>query len=348
MDLKQAFLSVMRNEKPIKWMGHAFAPFHNQVVFGPKGPELLFHAVIDPISNWDVLQFSGEYYKDLWGVPHRYIVGVDPGIMPLTNTENQVIKDMEHWRDYVKFPEIPKDLDWSYAQAQCKAARERGELIMVPTFRGLFERYHSLRAFECVMEDFILCPDEIEEFLDAYTEWKLQALKLLIDNLDFDIIHSHDDLGAKTKLFFSPEIFRKMFKPRYKKLYDYCHSRGILVQHHCDCYIEPFAVDLAEIGVDMWQGALPSNDIVKIQKELDAKGYNMLLMGGLEATIIDNEHATEEEIRAEVRRAIDTYAPGGHFLPCIGSINCLYEKNEAIAVDEMDRYGAEWLAKQKS
>jgi hypothetical protein len=69
----------------------------------------------------------------------------------------------------------------------------------------------------------------------------------------------------------------------------------------------------------------------------------MLLMGGLESGIIDNPDATEEEMRAEVRRAIDTYAPGGNFLPCIGSINCLYEKNEAIVIDEMNKYGAQWV-----
>jgi hypothetical protein len=71
-------------------------------------------------------------------------------------------------------------------------------------------------------------------------------------------------------------------------------------------------------------------------------------MGGLEAAIVDNEFATEEEIRAEVRRAIDTYGPGGHFLPCIGSINCLYPKNEEISIDEMNRYGAEWIKKQQA
>jgi uroporphyrinogen-III decarboxylase len=196
------------------------------------------------------------------------------------------------------------------------------------------------------MEDLALYPDEIEEFYDAYTDWKLEVFKLLLDNLDVDMIHSHDDLGAKEKLFFSPAAFRQQLKPRYKKLYDYVHSRGKLVQHHCDCYVTPFAADFAEMGVDMWQGALPTNDIVKIQKELDEKGLEMLMMGGLESAIVDSEFASEEEIRAEVRRAIDAYAPGGHFLPCIGSINCLYEKNEAIAVDEMNRYGAEWAEKQ--
>jgi hypothetical protein len=347
MSKKEQFLSVLRNEKPTQYMGHAFEAFPQEVVFGAGGAELLFHAVIDPISNWDILQFSGENYKDLWGVTHRYIIGVDPGIIPLTDSKNQVIKDMEHWRDYVTFPEIPKDLDWSYAQAQCKAARERGELIMIPTFRGLFERLHSLRAFENVMEDLMLYPDECEEFFDAYTDWKLEVVKLLCDNLDFDMLHSHDDLGAKEKLFFSPQIYRDMLKPRYKKIYEYAHSRGVLVQHHCDCYITPFAHEFAEMGVDMWQGALPTNDIVAIQKTLDEKGLNLLLMGGLESAIVDNEFASEEEIRAEVRRAIDTYAPGGHFLPCIGSINCLYEKYEAIAVDVMNKYGAEWVAKHQ-
>ena len=348
MTKKELFMSALNNEKPPKFMGHAFDAYPQEMAFGPGGPEVLFHAVIDPISNWDILQFTGREYKDLWGVTHRYLPEEgDPGIIPLTDTKNQVIKDMEHWRDYVTFPRIPDDLDWSYAQAQCKAAHDRGELVMIPTFRGLFERLHFLRAFECVMEDLMLYPDECEEFFDAYLDWKLEVVRLLIDNLDFDMLHSHDDLGAKDKLFFSPQIFRDMLKPRYKKLYEYCHSRGVLVQHHCDCYITPFAVDFAEANIDMWQGALPSNDIVGIQKELNARGINMLMMGGLESAIVDNELSTEDEIRAEVRRAIDTYGPGGNFLPCIGSINCLYPKNEEIAIDEMNKYGAEWVKKQQ-
>jgi hypothetical protein len=348
MTKKELFFSALDNEKPAKFMGHAFDAFPQEVAFGPGGPELLFHAVIDPISNWDILQFSGREYKDLWGVTHRYLPDEgDPGIIPLTDSKNQVIKDMENWRDYVVFPKIPDDLDWSYAQAQCKAAHERGELVMVPSFRGLFERLHSLRAFENVMEDIALCPDEVEEFYDAYLDWKLEVFKQLLDHLDVDMIHSHDDLGAKEKLFFSPKTFREQLKPRYEKLYAYVHSRGKLVQHHCDCYITPFAADFAEMGVDMWQGALPTNDLLKIQKELDEKGLNMLMMGGLESAIIDDKGASEEQIRAEVRRAIDTYGPGGHFLPCIGSINCLFPENEAIVVDEMNRYGAEWVKNQK-
>lgn len=45
---------MMRNEKPIKWMGYAFPAF----------PQDKYHVVLDPISILDILQFSGEVVID--------------------------------------------------------------------------------------------------------------------------------------------------------------------------------------------------------------------------------------------------------------------------------------------
>jgi hypothetical protein len=167
---------------------------------------------------------------------------------------------------------------------------------------------------------------------------------MIIDNLHPDIIHSHDDWGSKTSLFFSPAKFRELLKPHYARLYGYIKSRGVLVQHHADCYCQGIETDLVDLGVDMWQGVLPSNDIVQIKK--NTKG-RLLLMGGLDQGVIDQADATEDIIRGEVRRAIDAYAPGGAFLPCIGSLECLNSFVTPIVIDECNRYGAEWLAKQK-
>jgi len=50
-------------------------------------------------------------------------------------------------------------------------------------------------------------------------------------------------------------------------------------------------------------------------------------------------------VRAEVRRAIDEYAPGGSFLPCIPSLECINEWVTPVVIDECNRYGAEWLKK---
>ena len=330
MTKKEQFLSVLHNEQPPKWMGYGFDAF----------PQIMFHCIIDPISIWDILFISGEHVLDHWGVVHRNLPG-DPGIIPMVNEENQVIKDITKWRDYVTFPEIP-ELDWSDAKKAIEQVDRENEFVMVPTFRGLFERAHCLMTFEDTLINMYEEPEAMDEFFTAYTDWKLKVVEQLIDNLHPDIIHSHDDWGSKTSMFFSPDVFRKLLKPHYEKLYSYIKKRGVMVQHHCDCYATDVAKDMVDVGVDMWQGVLPQNDIPRIKRETSGK---LLLMGGLDQGLIDQADVTEEAVRAEVRRAIDEYAPGGSFLPCIGSLECLNAWVNPIVIDECNRYGAEWLAR---
>lgn len=331
MNKKELFLSVMRNEKPTKWMGYGFDAF----------PQAQFHVVIDPISIWDILFMSGESVLDNWGVEHRFLPG-DPGIIPIVNEQNAVIKDITRWRDYVTFPEIP-DLDWSDFKKAVDAVDRETTMVMVPTFRGLFERAHCLMPFEECLINMYEEPEAMNEFFDAYTDWKLEVVKQIIDNMQPDIIHSHDDWGSKTAMLFSPDKFRELLKPHYARLYSYIKGRGVLVQHHADCFCQGIEKDMVDLGVDMWQGILPSNDIVEIQKNTEGK---MLLMGGLQQDKIDQADASEDLIRAEVRRAIDTYAPGGAFLPCIPSLETINTHVTPIVIDECNRYGAEWLKKQ--
>ncbi|MDR1816506.1 MAG: methyltransferase [Clostridiales Family XIII bacterium] len=333
---KEKFLSVMRGEMPLKWMGYAFEPF-------PKTP---FHAVIDPITIWDILFIQGEYVVDNWGVAHRFIPGEDPGIIPIVTEENQVIKDMAKWRDYVTFPQIPDDLDWSAAKEAAAAAREADEFVMCATFRGLFERLHCLRTFENTLVDMYIDPDSCYDFFGAYTDWKLQVAERLCDEIGPDIIHSHDDWGSKQQPFFSPDKFEELLFPHYKRLYDYYKKRGVIVQHHCDSFIQGFENYLVGIGADMWQGALPENDLIAMRENTKGK---LLYLGGLDQGVIDRpqDEVTEEEIRAHVRAAIDKYAPGGLWLPCIGGIECINTWVTPIVIDECNRYGAEWLAGQQ-
>ncbi|MBN2419855.1 MAG: hypothetical protein JXL81_10755, partial [Deltaproteobacteria bacterium] len=253
MNKKEQFLSVLKNEKPIKWMGYGFEAF----------PQLRFHCVIDPISIWDILQFSGAAAVDNWGGVLRFLPG-DPGIIPIVNQDNKVIKDITKWKDYVKFPEIP-DLDWSDAKKTIDEIDRDNTLIMVPTFRGLFERAHCLMPFEECLMAMYGEPESMYEFFGAYTDWKIKVVEQLIDNLQPDVIHSHDDWGSKDNLLFSPDTFRELLKPHYARLYSYIKGRGVLVQHHADCYCQGIEKDMVEIGCDMWQGVLPTNDIQKIK-----------------------------------------------------------------------------------
>jgi len=206
----------------------------------------------------------------------------------------------------------------------------------------------NARTVLCPFEDVLVAmytdPDIMYDLFSMLTDWKIEAVGRVIDELNPDIIHSHDDWGDRTNLFFAPEVFRKILKPHYKRLYDYIKSRDVLVQHHCDGVAKGLEMDMIDLGVDMWQGVIPQNDIPTIQKNIDGK---MLLLGGIDQTKFDLPNTEEALVRAEVRRAIDEYAPGGSFLPCIASIVCINQEATGIAIDEMNRYGAEWFARAK-
>jgi len=337
MNPKQELLSMMKdgNKQP-NWMGYGFEAF----------PKIMFHCVIDPISIWDILFINGVDIIDNWGVNHRFIPEEYPGVIPMVNESNQVIKDITKWRDYVNFPKIPDNLDWSAAKEQIKGINRDEQFIMVPTFRGAFERLHCLMTFENTLMALYEDPDDCYDFFGEYINWKLKVVEQLIDELQPDIIHSHDDWGSKEQLFFAPSKFKDLFFDHYKKLYDYIKSRGVLIQHHCDSYMMGLEGFLVELGVDMWQGALPSNDINAMKKNTGGK---LLYMGGIDQGVIDHKEGdvTEDVIRAEVRRAIDTYAPGGSFVPVVGSIECLNTWVTPVVIDECNRYGAEWAAKNK-
>jgi hypothetical protein len=58
---------------------------------------------------------------------------------------------------------------------------------------------------------------------------------------------------------------------------------------------------LVEVGIDIWEGILPSNDIQQIKKDTD---YKLYLMGGIDASIVDRSDWTEEVVRRETARAL--------------------------------------------
>ena len=261
-----------------------------------------------------------------------------PGPMPHVTEENKVLPDVTRWREYVKIPDLRANCAQGWEEAEAKAAQiDRSSTpLMCMLLNGVFEQLHFLMGMEDAMCNLLVEPEATEELISALMDWRMEWARLLVEHLHPDVILSHDDWGSKDTMFMSPDTWRTLFKPYYAKLYGYLKENGVTVIHHADSFLEPIAEDMAEIGVDIWQGVLPSNDIVKLQKQLDGR---MVLMGGIDS-VVDRVDATEAEIRAEVRRACTAYGPGGHFIPCItyGRGRSIYSHVYDILSDEIDRY----------
>ncbi len=198
------------------------------------------------------------------------------------------------------------------------AARGAGGLRRGAPARGLygdghFEQCHFLMGFENALTSLYEHPREMHELIEYITEYRLDYVRRLIDGLQPDVIFSHDDWGTKDALFMRPEMWREFFKEPYRRFYGYIRSRGVITIHHADSYLVPIVDDMAEIGIQVWQGVLPENDIPALQRHLNGR---IVLMGGFGAAI-DRADAQPDEIRAYAADTLRRCCPGGHFIPSI-------------------------------
>ena len=281
----------------------------------------------------------GKTIVNPWGVTVSWPEG-HPGQQPMVTDELKVIKDITRWRDYVTVPDLDANCleGWEDCRKAARADTGEDRLLCAFSATGLFEQCHFLMGFADTLTNLCEHPKEMHELIDCICEFKLKAIKLWCENLKPDAVFFHDDWGTKTQLFMSPDMWREFFKEPYRRIYSYIRSQGIIAIHHADSYLSPIVEDMAEIGIQCWQGVLPENDIPELQARLAGK---MILMGGIGAGI-DTPDSTEAEIRDYVSKALNEYCPGGHFIPSItyGLAGTIFPHVDPIIDDEIRKYNS--------
>lgn len=320
MNLKENVYETLKNGKPEAFVNE-WEPF--KIVFDP-----MFQSVFNAKP--------GQTTVDPWGVT-MYWGENEPGAMPVVNDKTKVCPDITEWRKYVKAPDIENfEIDWTEAKKQAEQIRSEGKFVMVWMPTGLFEECHFLMGFEDTLVNFLMEPEDMQDLINYIADYKIKYIKRMIKEFHPDVIMFHDDWGSKTSLFMKPDTWREFFKESYKKIYSLMRENNVIGMHHADSFCEPIVKDMVEIGIDIWQGVLPQNDIQKIKKETD---YKLTLMGGIDASIVDRKDVSEETVREEVRRACREYSEGGMFIPCLtyGLEGSIFPGVNNIIMDEVNK-----------
>ena len=315
-----------RTDAPLLNEWEAFAPVFND----PVNAYLKAHRKEGRIT---IDRFGAEF---IW--PEGQIGG-----MPHITADNKAIPDIRQWREKLIIPDIKKNCqDWAEAlKTKTRIEAEGRRLSLAIMVAGLFEQLHGLMGFEDTLMNFIRRPQEMMDLCEVIGEYRLTFAKMLVENLKPEAILSHDDWGTKHQLFMNPKTFRRFIKPQYEKMYGYLKDNGVIVMHHSDSWAESIVEDMIDMGIDIWQGALPENDISGIIKQC---GRKITIMGGIDASIVDRKDSTEEEIRAETRRACRDYGGAGHFIPAMtygGPDSYLYPHVQQYVTDEINRFNQE-------
>ena len=305
-----------------------------------KQYEALHMCLNDPINTYlRGNRRRGSVSRDRWGTTISFPADA-PGAIPVHTDGLTVCPDVTRWEETVHAPDLAASCTAGWEDCRAAARSAAGEEKLLAGFMGtgIFEQCHFLMGFENTLTALYEHPDEMHRLIDYITDYRLGYVKLLIDNLHPDVIFSHDDWGTKDALFMHPDMWRAFFKEPYRRFYGYIRSRGCIAIHHADSYLVPIVDDMAEIGIQVWQGVLPENDIPALQRHLQGK---LVLMGGIGAAI-DRSDATAEEVCDYTRRTLRTCCPGGHFIPSItyGLPGTVYPHIDRHIDETIDAYNA--------
>ncbi len=278
----------------------------------------------------------GSEYVNGWGVTIRWVPGT-PGPFPVHDDAHKVLKDITAWKDVVRAPSLDfTEEDWAPYAARAAQVDSRELLPTMTVAPGIFEQLHYLMGMDDCMINFYLEPEAIKELIDYITDFELRYAEQLCKYIKPEAILHHDDWGSQRSTFLSPEMFAEFLVPAYKKVYGYYKDHGVkFVMHHSDSYAETLVPYMIDMGIDVWQGILSSNDIPAcIQKY----GGKISFMGGINNGIVDVENWSRELIRAEVERMCTACGPN-YFIPSMtaGGPASNYPGVYKTVTEEIDR-----------
>ena len=175
--------------------------------------EALHMCLNDPINTYlRGNRKRGTVSKDRWGTTISFPADA-PGPMPVTADGLAVCPDVTHWRDTVHAPDIDSCTEgWEACRTAARAACGQEKLLAGFMGTGIFEQCHFLMGFEDTLTNLYAHPDEMHALIDYITEYRLTYVRMLIDNLQPDVIFSHDDWGTKNALLMKQEMWREFFK----------------------------------------------------------------------------------------------------------------------------------------
>jgi len=113
-----------------------------------------------------------------------------------------------------------------------------------------FEQLQQLRGMENFLMDIATESREFYRLLDDLFEFNLRWIDKWTE-LEYDGLHFADDWGGQTGLFVKPETWRRIFKPRYARMFKRVRDRGMDVWYHTDGQIRDIFGDLIEIGAQV-------------------------------------------------------------------------------------------------
>ena len=115
---------------------------------------------------------------------------------------------------------------------------------------GLWEQGWALGGFENYLGYSLSDQAFVEEVTDKLADFSCAATTQL-KGMGVDGIRFGDDWGFQDRLMIQPDLWRRIFKPRYRRIFDAARAADLVVMMHSCGNIIEILPDLIEIGLQV-------------------------------------------------------------------------------------------------
>ncbi|HET6438420.1 MAG TPA: uroporphyrinogen decarboxylase family protein [Anaeromyxobacter sp.] len=245
---------------------------------------------------WRRAQYPGGYYWELHGHP----------------LAEATVSDLDRypWPD-------PLDPALTAGLAEEVQALRAGPYAIMADggFKSFWELGYMLRGLEQLLVDLVADPEFVTALMEKLLELNLAGTRrfLEIAGPHIQVFRAADDLATQNGLLISPEAYRAVLKPVYKRYFDQVHALtpAKLFYHSCGC-VNELVGDLVEIGVDILNPVQVTamGDTARLKERF---GSQVTFWGAIDTQEV-LPHGTPADVEREVAHRIHDLAPGGGYV----------------------------------
>jgi uroporphyrinogen decarboxylase len=267
-----------------------------------------------PNRMWRQIAPDGTLY-DVWGAHYKieeHLFGRYEGFVTWVLGEAATVAEL---RDY-PWPQ-PDWWDFSELPGMIDRLQQDGPFHVRFRLGSFFEQAWALRGLEQFMLDIGMGSPIAGYIMDRILEVHLENLRAVLDLAGdrLDMVYTYDDVATQNSLLISPKSWRKLVKPRHRKILDLIHSYGKPAMYHCDGAVAPLIPELIDIGVDVLNPIQPDSKGMDPAGLKATYGQQLTFHGGVDI-IRTLPRGTPEQIRSEVRARVQTLGQGGGYIMC--------------------------------
>ena len=204
-----------------------------------------------------------------------------------------------------------------FVQTIKKLYEETDYSISLTIWCGIIEMGYFLRGFDNFLCDVYLDSKGVIRLLDKLSENYMRFIEKIIQGVGnyVDILGFGDDFAGEDRMFFPPEILKKIFMPYYKKMWNYIHEKSSckVFLHSCGSVFNAIPM-LIDAGMDILNPIQTSASAMDPERLKIEFGKDLVFWGGGVDTRKVLPSGSIEVIIEDVKKRINILGKNGGFV----------------------------------